>query len=917
MPAVLSAAITPEAAGYLDVTVAPFHADPTGRLDATDALQQAFDEGVRQTRPVFLPAGVYKVSRQIRVDKAPHKSREENGLTVKGPSSGGGRAVLRLARGSLNDPARPEPVVGVYYDKVTPGDRLCVVIQSVDVQIEPENSGAVGLAWGGAEASAVWDVHIRGVDGYRGYKYGFWTAPASGGSLAHTSVDGGEYGYYLNGGIGGMAEGSRETVSLTNITSTGARVGAMYLKQQWACVVTGGRFVLDAGVAAVHRANTGVGHQWAMSGAPILVDTAVEWAGPDPKNVLFSFDGLPMPFYLENVYLLNCSAVLDQQDRINAKTEGWQHLAQLAYDSDNRGTVLGYPVKTGIYLNGTRQTGKVFRVDGEAGQAPPADLQSRHSWGTSFPDLLSDGAVLLTDYAQHKKGDDWQPVFDHVINTIRAPVIVVPKGDYPIRSTITMGRDTAIVGTIQWFTQLWGVDDAQRFGGSADAPNDARPMLTTPEGGRPLLADLRIMYRADKSSGRALAVYPVLWRGGADSILRNVYAQAETDGAYWIHQTADILAKDEPQGTRLRVMPSPADIGGLRFSTQSRTRYHDGIDIPDQIIFETVGGNRRLVVPSVWPFPDDAATPPAFRESNLTIEHAGQPFTLRRLNLANPSPLNGRGSTVLITRYDAAGKAAGTRSVSLRDIPRTRYVEVELGWSNCAKVVLTSPTQFAVDDIVVEGRPTITFEDIEGTVPVVDKHYDSWNPAGIWRDLGLSPQYYPNITIAGGAKLYNHAVHGGQAELNCRTPHTLVSGNSAPVRIYHFHAQHGDNDGYLHLRNARDVRLFGMKTESSTSFIRCYDSENIRLYGMGGATNPVTGHSYFHFDTCRDYRVACAFDVVYNKKAMIWGGEVRPWGNAHQNASNRFDAYNAVEEYRNGELVSPAKGERPTLWQMP
>ena len=211
-----SASVDPSKAGYVDVTAAPYLADNTGAKDVTEILQRACDDAVAAVRPVYLPAGVYRISDEIKVDKNPNRTREQNGLTISGPSSGQ-RAVIRLARGSFTDAAQPKPMLGVYYTKIGGGDRLCMVLQHVDFEIEADNAGAAGPAWGGAEASMVSDVHVRGVDGYRGFKYGFWTAPGSGGAMARTSVVGGQIGYYLDG-FGGVNNGSRETASMTEIS---------------------------------------------------------------------------------------------------------------------------------------------------------------------------------------------------------------------------------------------------------------------------------------------------------------------------------------------------------------------------------------------------------------------------------------------------------------------------------------------------------------------------------------------------------------------------------------------------------------------------------------------------------------------------------------------------------------------------
>lgn len=53
--------------GFIDITAAPFKADPSGKRDATSAIQAAIDLAVEAQMVVFFPPGVYTVSDSIRV----------------------------------------------------------------------------------------------------------------------------------------------------------------------------------------------------------------------------------------------------------------------------------------------------------------------------------------------------------------------------------------------------------------------------------------------------------------------------------------------------------------------------------------------------------------------------------------------------------------------------------------------------------------------------------------------------------------------------------------------------------------------------------------------------------------------------------------------------------------------------------
>jgi hypothetical protein len=56
-------------AGYISVTDPAYGADPSGKTDATQALQQAIDAGKQQQKGVWLPPGTFLVTQHLMVDQ--------------------------------------------------------------------------------------------------------------------------------------------------------------------------------------------------------------------------------------------------------------------------------------------------------------------------------------------------------------------------------------------------------------------------------------------------------------------------------------------------------------------------------------------------------------------------------------------------------------------------------------------------------------------------------------------------------------------------------------------------------------------------------------------------------------------------------------------------------------------------------
>ncbi len=197
------------AEGVLDVTKAPYLADPTGRRDSTAALQRAIEDGRDARLVVYFPPGAYLVSDTLRgiqglVD--PHgmgpRLRNDDYPCVLWGSKGSERATVRLAPHSpgFGDPAYPKPVIFIAsrawhepYD-LQPNISFNQMIVSLDIEIGAGNPGAVGIDHQGAQGSLVEDVTVRAGDGFAGFR----GASGSGGSMADVRVEGGRYGLYLD-----------------------------------------------------------------------------------------------------------------------------------------------------------------------------------------------------------------------------------------------------------------------------------------------------------------------------------------------------------------------------------------------------------------------------------------------------------------------------------------------------------------------------------------------------------------------------------------------------------------------------------------------------------------------------------------------------------------------------------------------
>ena len=186
------------ALGFLDVTAPPFGADPTGQRDSTAALQAAVDFGRRAYLVVGIPPGTYSVNNTIKLvqpEKFFHTtvgSPECNNMpelfganlttqkhcgrtapavikALPGSGSGGSdsrpRIVLRASSGLVG------PVI-LLHNPINDNVNMNQVMAGVDVEIAPDNTGAVGVSARGAQGVSVQDVVIYAGDGAIGLQGG-------------------------------------------------------------------------------------------------------------------------------------------------------------------------------------------------------------------------------------------------------------------------------------------------------------------------------------------------------------------------------------------------------------------------------------------------------------------------------------------------------------------------------------------------------------------------------------------------------------------------------------------------------------------------------------------------------------------------------------------------------------------------
>src|SRR5579883_2052779 len=194
-----------EPSGYISVTDAPYHADPTGATDSTQAIQNAVNAGASQGKGVWIPQGTYLVTSHILV----------NNVTLTG--AGPWYSVLTGAPpgGGNGNSTSNGTGVGVYgndaYDGSTSSN---VTLSNFAIEGEITNrvdclqDNGIGGSLNNSTISNVWIEHT---------KVGMWfDGPFSGLTITNSRIDS-----TLADGINFHEGISNSTVTQTIIRGTG------------------------------------------------------------------------------------------------------------------------------------------------------------------------------------------------------------------------------------------------------------------------------------------------------------------------------------------------------------------------------------------------------------------------------------------------------------------------------------------------------------------------------------------------------------------------------------------------------------------------------------------------------------------------------------------------------------------------
>ncbi|TWU64561.1 Pectate lyase superfamily protein [Crateriforma conspicua] len=489
--------------GYLPVTLQG--ADPSGESDSTGAIQKTIDLAYEGNMVCYFPAGTYLVSRQLVC----HQPRD-NMTTVHvltGSYRDGKRPVVRLTDSApgFQDASSPRAVFK-FQGFDAEGKERCPatynqVFRGIDVHLGQGNAGAIGVYMHAAQGCTIQDVSISASGPFHA---GIRHMVGSGAGYENIEVIGGKHAIDAEADnakhpvVAGLrAIGQTEEI-IKSDTATVLTIVGMYAEKQHGPCFT---------LARTPWRNECTGH---LS----LVDSVIKFTTPDQTLI----DNRDRSVFLKNVYVRGAGRLV-----INAKgndspaqgnPKGWSQIEEYSYYHrpasrliDGRGPEANDPALA------------MIKTTGISDDDVPVNMIARHVWDdATFPHFENPAVLSVTDAPFGAIPDDGADDTDAIQRAIdlasrSGKAVFLPKGRYRISRTIVLRKNTKLFGVSRNLSLIECMPDWRT--------DDNTPMIDTDDNATAdtLLAFLRIEMPSDV----ARRIYPLRWRAGRHSMVREVW----------------------------------------------------------------------------------------------------------------------------------------------------------------------------------------------------------------------------------------------------------------------------------------------------------------------------------------------------------------------------------------------------------
>lgn len=435
--------------GLLDVTKAPYRADPTGTRDSTQTIQRAVNDARDYALVCFFPEGTYLISdtisceQQVRkLDRPRNTDRRtqhywdlshRNVLFGSGKSN---RPVLKLSNDAegFDDPDHPKFAVWIWaqtrddapgkqepeWGKEQPNINFSHYFKGIDIDIRG-HAGAIGLRFSGAQGSSLLDCKVHAEGAFAGFS----DCPGQGGGTYNIETVGGRYGIMIDAA-------SRFPIL----------VGCKFTGQTVACIGYQGSIQVPSLLVGCQLEPA--------SGMAVDFTRYSQYAGINLVDCLISVNPggvVAGTRKAENIHIENChvkgATAVFQGSAALPSTEGCT-LIQRYSSSTPAGVNL---------VNGVQSTDEISIW--KAASVAPAFETLRDKHYRRVPCFDERGVVNVKDHGAKGDGEtDDTAAFKKAIAA--GENIFVPKGNFKLMGTLELRPNTHFFGLTRTYSSMGG-----------------------------------------------------------------------------------------------------------------------------------------------------------------------------------------------------------------------------------------------------------------------------------------------------------------------------------------------------------------------------------------------------------------------------------------------------------------------------
>ncbi len=457
--------------GLLDVTKAPYSADPTGEADSTAAIQRAVNDARDHGLVCFFPEGTYLISDTIscqqQVSKLDVPKHVDGGTQHYWPvhrpivlmgSTKGRRPVLKLSPGArgFDDPAKPKIAIWIWaqtwfdargkeepvWGEEQPNISFNHAFKGIDIDIRG-HAGAIGIRHSGSQGSTLQDSTIYADGAYAGMN----NCCGQGGGTYNMEVLGGQYGIVI--------EPNSRFPILTACQFKGQSKAAITYSKGGSQVPT-----LLVGCRLEPAGDTVVDFTTEPSHAGIsMVDCVVDMSEHGSICKTRRRENI----FLESTWVRGADSVCSGGPGSPAP----QQWAQIQRYSSH--------TAQGINLvNGVESSEGIAEWGSDSSEPDFETIRQRHYSGTpSFED--ADTVSVKSFGAAGDGTTDDTEAFEKAI--AKHDKIFVPKGDYRLSGTLRLGSKTHLFGLSRSFCSMGGTGSG-RGRGSRGGEGESFSLMT-------------------------------------------------------------------------------------------------------------------------------------------------------------------------------------------------------------------------------------------------------------------------------------------------------------------------------------------------------------------------------------------------------------------------------------------------------